>query len=82
MVDKMTQFVLSGRVDEEVKDVFDYLSTAMGRTKSSLVKMALERFATEEKWQIKKIMTGLKQIESGQTASKKRILEVFDEENL
>ena len=78
----MTSFVLSGRVDEDVKDIFDYLSTAMGRNKSSLVKMALERFANEEKWQIEKIMTGLKQIEYGQVASKDRIKEVFDENNI
>jgi RHH-type rel operon transcriptional repressor/antitoxin RelB len=58
---------LTLRIDETLKSRLESLAEATQRSKSFLAAEALERYVTEESWQVAQIKEGMRQADAGLT---------------
>ncbi len=61
----MPSSTINVRVDTEKKDRLDALAEATGRSRSLLIAEAIDRYLTEESWQIAKIQEGIADADAG-----------------
>lgn len=65
----MSMTTTSIRLSSELKDRFEDLARATGRSKNFLMTEALERYVDAESWQVEQIKEGIRQDDAGLVVS-------------
>ena len=65
------------RLDEAILGRVDHLAGELSRSRSWVIKQAIERFLEYEEWFVKEVKDGLKEVERGETATDDEVARRF-----
>jgi predicted transcriptional regulator len=65
------------RIDDNTIERVDGLATTLNRSRSWVVKQAIERFLDYEEWFVQEVKEGLKEVERGEIATQEEVTARF-----
>ena len=65
------------RLDEGILGRVDHLAGELSRSRSWVIKRAIERFLEYEEWFVKEVKDGLKEVERGEIATEAEVADRF-----
>ncbi|MCD6526208.1 MAG: ribbon-helix-helix protein, CopG family [Desulfuromonas sp.] len=65
------------RMDDQLIDRVDGIAKSLRRSRSWIIKQALERFVDYEEWYIKEVESALLEVERGEISSDQEVSEAF-----
>ena len=61
------------RIPDQLRDEYDALAEATGRTRNYLMAEALERYAAEERWQLAQVDEGIADADAGDVVTHEQL---------
>ena len=65
------------RIDDNVLNRIDGLAKTLSRSRSWVINQAIDRFLDYEEWFVKEVEDGIAEVERGEIATDKEVLEKF-----
>ncbi|OEU76035.1 MAG: hypothetical protein BA874_03935 [Desulfuromonadales bacterium C00003068] len=66
------------RMDDQLVDRVDGIAKSLSRSRSWIIKQALERYVDYEEWYVKEVENALLEVEHGEVSSDQEVATVFD----
>lgn len=66
------------RMDDQLVDRVDGIAKSLSRSKSWIIKQALERYVDYEEWYVKEVENALLEVERGEVSSDQEVSQAFD----
>ncbi|MBW2010508.1 MAG: CopG family ribbon-helix-helix protein [Deltaproteobacteria bacterium] len=65
------------RIDDDVLGRVDGLAKTLSRSRSWVIKQAIDRFLEYEEWLVKEVKDGLSEVERGEIATHEEVVAMF-----